>query len=305
MKELIKKSPVLMRAVRHSGLFLKAYFPKLRAKLAYRVAYGKRCDLKHPTTFSEKMLWLSLHTYRNNYTVMTLCDKYLVREYVAKHAGEQCLNKLLYVFQNIEDIDFKLLPQQFALKISQGCATNIFCANKNEYGEEQFRSVLHEWASGQRLYDKVMADVGGIPRKDLPKYYICEEYLKEDGKSSPTDYKIYCFNGIPKAILVISDRFENKTGLFMTPDWKVLAELSNAYKKPSVVYPRPASLDTMIDIAKKLSAPFPFVRVDMYDINGKAIFGEMTFFPNGCVHLQETMVEGKTMGELLELPISQ
>ncbi len=304
MKNIIKGSPILMRCISWLELFMKAYFPTLRAKIAYRIAYGKKCDLKQPKTLSEKLLWLSLNTYRNNKTVMELSDKYLVRNYVEKQAGKKYLNELFFVYNSIKDIDYQKLPQQFALKVSQGCATNVFCDDKTKLDKREFDKTLKNWGSGQRLYDKVMADVGGIPRKQLPKYYICEKLLQEKGKKSPTDYKIYCFNGVPKAILVISDRFEQKSGLFMSTNWEVLGELSGSYKKPSQIYSRPKSLDDMLLAAEKLSAPFPFVRIDMYDINGNAVFGEMTFFPNGCVHFQETQIDGKSMGETLVLPIS-
>lgn len=302
VKTLIKRNKKLLNLYTWMGLVLKAHFPVIHAKLAYRIAYGKRCNLNNPRTLSEKLLWLSLHTYRNNPLVMELSDKYLVRDFVSERASDKYLNELYYVFKRIEDIRFNNLPNQFSLKISQGCATNLFCKNKDAMGESYFYSVLEEWKTGQGVYDKIMANVGGVSRKQLPKYYICEKYLEDDDGRSPTDYKIYCFNGVPKAILVISDRFDNKTGLFMSTEWEVVGELSKPYKKPDIVYKKPKSLQEMLDVAKQLSEGFPFVRVDMYEIEGKAIFGEMTFFPSGCIKLQETIIDEKTMGELLILP---
>ncbi len=301
MKSSVKKIPAVKKTYSWLVAFAKAYFPETRAKVAYRVAYGKKCDLKKPKTFSEKLLWLSLNTYRNNPTVLKLCDKYLVREFITKKIGSQYLNELYSVYQSIEDIHFEDLPDSFALKVSQGCTTNIFCEDKAKFDRAVFNRTLAEWGSRQRLYDKMMADIGGVPVEKLEKYYICEKYLREPGKKSPTDYKIYCFKGVPKAILVISDRFAHKTGLFMNTDWTVLSELSGTYHKPEKVYDRPKSLEDMLVAAEKLSEGFPFVRVDMYDIEGQAIFGEMTFFPNGCIHLQETKIDGKTMGELLDI----
>lgn len=281
--------------------FMQTYMPKTRAKIEYYIAYHKKINLKNPQTFSEKLIWLSLHTYKNNPTVLNLCDKYLVREFVAKKVGNEILNELYYVWDDISKINYRDLPYSFALKVSQGCTTNLLCRDKSKLAETDFYQTINAWNKKQHIYDKMMANVGGIKVSELKKYYICEKYLFQDGQTTPIDYKIYCFNGIPKAILVISNRFENKTGLFMTPDWKVLSELSGHYSKPIKVYSRPESLSTMLDVAKKLSKGFPFVRVDMYDVQGKAIFGEMTFFPNGCINLQETSIDGKTMGELLDL----
>ena len=301
MQRFVKEIPWIKRIYSNMVAFAKAYFPKTRARVAYRVAYGKKCNLKTPQTFSEKLLWLSLNTYRNNPMVLKLCDKYLVREYIREKVGDGYLNDLYQVYNAIEDIHFDELPDSFALKVSQGCTTNIFCEDRKKFDRVTFEATLAEWSKGQKLYDKMMADIGGVPVSELKKYYICEKLLKEPGKKSPTDYKIYCFRGVPKAILVISDRFEKKTGLFMTPEWKVLSELTGHYRKPASVYKRPDSLDDMLYAARKLSEGFPFVRVDMYDIDGKAVFGEMTFFPNGCIHLQETDVDGRSMGELLDI----
>lgn len=301
MKAFLKKRPFIKETYSWLVAFAKAYLPRTRAKIAYKVAYGTNCNLDDPKTLSEKLLWLSLNTYRNNPLVLKLCDKYRVREYVSERIGDGYLNELYSVYTSIDDIHFNELPNSFALKVSQGCTTNIICENKKTFDEKKFNGTLKKWSESQRLYDKMMADIGGVPVNKLEKYYICEKYLKEPGKKSPTDYKIYCFNGEPKAILVISDRFGDKTGLFMNTDWTLLSELSGAYHRPEKIYDRPESLDDMLFAAKELSEDFPFVRVDMYNIEGKAIFGEMTFFPNGCVHLQETEIEGRPMGDLLDI----
>lgn len=301
LKEALKKIPLIKQAYGYCIAIAKAYMPKTRARIEYRVAYGKTCDFANPKTLSEKMLWLSLNTYRGNPLILKLCDKYLVREYVEEKIGHEYLNELYAVYEATDKIDFDQLPNSFALKVSQGCTTNIFCKDKKSYDRASFERTLASWGKNQKLYDKMMADIGGISLRELKKYYICEKYLEEEGQSSPTDYKIYCFQGVPRAILVIKDRFGNKTGAFMTPEWKFLHTLSGEYAMPKEEYPRPVSLGKMIDAAKKLSEGFPFVRVDMYDIGGKALFGEMTFFPNGCIHMQETEIDGKTMGELLDI----
>lgn len=295
------KNRLLLKPYNKIIEFMKAYMPETRAKLAYYIAYKKHCNLNEPRTFSEKLLWLSLNVYRNNPLILKLSDKYLVREYIIENGYEEILNELYFVWEDIEQIDFEKLPDRFALKMSQGCQSNIICSNKNDMDLNLFKAIIRSWSSGQFLYDKMMADIGGIPVRKLKKYYICEKYLEQDGKDVPTDYKIYCFNGIPKAILVIDDRFKEKSGMFMTPEWTFLSALRGPYKTPEKPFAMPKSLNKMLDIAKKLSEPFPFVRVDLYDIHGKTIFGEMTFFPNGCIKMQEANIDGKSMGDLLDI----
>lgn len=297
----LKKSTVIRKTYSKFISYYRAYSPRASAKLRYYIAYGEKIDLVNPKTFSEKLLWLSLNTYRSNIQIFELSDKYLVREYIKEKAGEDILNELYYVWESIDEIKLGNLPESFVLKLSQGCTTNILCKNKEDFNQGQLDSVLREWKSGQYLYDKQMADVGGLQVNDLKKYYICEKYLYQEGENSPIDYKFYCFNGEPKAILVIGDRYNDKTGIFMTPEWDVLSELKGGYKTPEKLFSKPKSLGMMIEIARKLSADFPFVRVDLYDISGKTIFGEMTFFPAGCIHMQETEINGISMGELLDI----
>jgi len=280
---------------------MQAYAPKLRARISYYAAYGRSCDLQNPQTLSEKLLWLSLNTYRNNSLILKCSDKYLVREYLAEQGCCDILNDLYYVWTTPEQIDFTILPSKFALKLSLGCTTNIICSDKSKLDLAEVKVQLRNWHKRQTIYNQMMAAVGGIKRKDLPRYFICEKYLGTENGAVPIDYKIYCFNGVPKAILVIGDRFNGKKSVFMTLDWIYLSKLDDNYQMPAVQFERPKSLGKMIQVAEKLSKPFPFVRVDFYDISGKTIFGELTFFPNGCVHMQETEIDGVSMGDLLDI----
>ncbi len=297
----LKKNKLLRKLYAKFINFYRAYFPTASAKLKYYIAYGEKINLTNPRTFSEKLLWLSLNTYRSNLQVLELSDKYLVRKYIKEKVGGNILNELYHVWEFPSEIKLEKLPESFALKLSMGCTTNVLCRNKANFAQEQLDSILKKWAYGQYLYDKQMADIGGIQVKDLTKYYICEKLLYQDGEDFPIDYKFYCFNGEPKAILVIGDRYKDKTGVFMTPKWEFLSELKGEYKVPGKPFTKPKSLDTMVEVARKLSADFPFVRVDLYDISGKTIFGEMTFFPSGCIKMQETDINGISMGDLLDI----
>jgi hypothetical protein len=301
MLNQLKKNRWINALYRALLAFGKAYMPITRARLAYWVTYRKALNLKHPTTFSEKLLWLSFHTYRNNPQIMRLSDKFFVRPYVTEVVGDHVLNPLLRVYEDLSDIRWEDLPSSFALKISQGCKTNLLVEDKAAIQPQLLSDTLQSWGTGQRLYDREMANIGGIALSDYKKVYVLEPFLSQPGEASPIDYKFYCFNGEPKAILVIQDRFGHKKGLFMSLDWQVLSHLTGSYQDPSGVFERPKGLEQMIEVAKKLSQPFPFVRVDLYDLDGRVVFGELTFFPNGCIGMQETVIDGKTMGEWLDL----
>ena len=80
MKDYLKRVHLIEKMYDKINLFGRAYFPETQAKLAYRIAYGEKCDISNPKTFSEKLIWLYLHTYRNNPQIMDLIDKYKVRK---------------------------------------------------------------------------------------------------------------------------------------------------------------------------------------------------------------------------------
>ena len=130
---------------------------------------------------------------------------------------------------------------------------------------------------------------------------ICEKFLENKDSSPLLDYKFYCFGGKVKAVLVIARPEDgDKAAVFMSPDWQVISRAAKIYKE-TLTPEKPKNLQDMFEAAEKLSQPFPFVRVDFYNCNGKALFGEMTFTPAAGVFTSETEVDGKTMGELLSI----
>jgi hypothetical protein len=66
--------------------------------------------------------------------------------------------------------------------------------------------------------------------------------------------------------------------------------------------PRPMGLDEMIEIAKKLSKQFPFVRCDLYDCKGKVYFGELTFYPEKGTGRFNPHQADNDVGAMLSLP---
>ena len=130
-------------------------------------------------------------------------------------------------------------------------------------------------------YDKRMEG----KRHPAPPQIIVERYLinEEDPTKALPDYKFFCFNGVPKYVVIYSDREENTHNysvMVYDMDWNAYPEFVNSRCPISDIIPRPSALEEMISIASRLSEPFPFVRVDLYLINGSPIFGEMTFTPD-------------------------
>lgn len=282
------------------------YSPNLYEQLRFYSNYHKFINREKPCTFSEKLLWLKHNTYSGNELILELMDKYYAREYVSDSGCGDTLTRLYFDTMDIREISYDVLPDSFALKRSRGCGANLVCNDKALLSESQLKQALEEWQNHQSLYDLGIERLGaGVAVPTL--HYICEECLCDSDGNLPHDYKFYCFNGRPLAILYIDDR-ENKIrggrarGCFMTTEWDFLSNLNEHYTKVDHIPNRPICLEKMLNVARILSSPFPFVRVDLYDIEGRTVFGELTFLPNGCIGACETEIKGMSMGSILRLP---
>jgi len=257
---------------RRSRRFLSNLLPD-RIVLArrFRRTFGRRLNLKNPQTFNEKLFWLMLY-YRTP-LVTRLADKYEVRGYVAERVGSERLNELYGVWDRVSDIDFDKLPDAFVLKVNWGWGANVFCPRRSDLDVRKTKEQLaawmrrsHYWLAREWCY------------KNIKPRIICERLLIDDEWGTPPDYKFFCFGGEPRFVKVHTDRFgQHGRGLFDL-DWQ---PTSFSYGPPSSGRPalRPKNLDDMLACARSLSQGLPFVRVDLYAITGRTVFGEMTWQP--------------------------
>lgn len=288
-----KIKQILKKLHKFNGDILKVFSPKLFTKYNYLVTFRKRLNLKKPKDFNEKIQWLKFN-YRNELMV-TCTDKYLVRDYVNNQISENILNELLYVYNAVEEIDWDILPNRFALKTTHGCGGNIICDDKSKLNLKDAIVKLNEWMktdyskiSGEWQYGKI------TPR------IICEKFLEDGSGKLPRDYKFYCFDGEPKVVLVISERESNIKLDFFDLKWNRL-HLSKPIHESKEIIKKPENLDVLLDYARKLSKPFPFVRADFYNVDGKPIFGELTFTPAAGMATYYTDYGANYLGELLKL----
>lgn len=270
--------------------------PELNSKIRYRHRFKKTLDLDHPKTLVEKLLWLKHRKYANDPLVKQCADKYAVREYIKKAGYEDILVDLYGVYDSPSEIDFDKLPNQFVLKWNFGSGFNIICPDKSKLDRQKTVKQLEEWGKV-----KCYRHAAELQYKNVTKKIICEKFLPADNEYGVIpDYKVYCFNGKPEAILVINDRGKTVKTEFFDKDWKPL-ENHGENLAPREPTKKPLCFDQMMAAAAALSAPFPFVRCDFYVVSNKLYFGEMTFTPAGSMYIYETKVHGKDMGDMLDL----
>lgn len=269
--------------------------PELNTQAHFFSAYKKFGNLKNPETFSEKLSWLKLNVYPTDTLVRQCADKVAVRDYVEACGLGDMLNEVHGIYDSFSAIPWEKLPESFVLKWNFGSGFNYICKNKVAENKAALQKKFDRWEK-----NKFWNYHAELQYKDCKKQIICERYLESD--SPLLDYKFYCFHGEAKAVLVISrPQGTAESAVFMSPEWEYLSDIPYRYSS-SFIPERPESLLEMVKAAEKLSAPFPFVRVDFYEWIGKPIFGEMTFTPATGVKPSETMVDGVSMGEMIVLP---
>lgn len=265
---------------------------KLVLSLYYHEHFGRWINWKKPQGFNAKEQWLKLN-YRN--PLMSVCaDKFRVREYVTERIGTTVLNELYGVYESPDEIAFETLPESFVLRVNHGCGYNIIVPNKKSLDITETKRRLARWLSIN--YHKLSRE---WHYKNIPRRIVAEKYLEETGGLK--DYKIYCFNGIPKYILVIfgRDSGDIAESIYDT-EWR-MQDFTRHHKLYPHTIPKPSSLKKMLEAATVLASGFPFVRVDMYNPESKVIFGEMTFHPGNGVNQFKPPEADLLWGNLLDL----
>ena len=266
-------------------------------RIFYRLSMNKKLDLSNPQTFNEKLQWLKLHDHRPEYTMMV--DKYKVRKYIADKLGEKYLIPLLGVWDNPDEIDFDVLPNQFVLKCNHNSGLGMcICKDKESLDINRIKKNLKK--GFKQNYYKYGRE---WPYKSVSRKIIAEKYMIDESGEELKDYKIHCFNGEPKFILVCSERFSD-SGLkenFYDIDWNLLNMRRPGHS--NTIYPieKPECLNEMLVLAKKLSKNMTFVRIDFYVINKHIYFGEITFYPATGMENFEPVDWDYRLGSLIDL----
>lgn len=244
--------------------------------LQYKIKLGRKLNLKNPQRFTEKLQWYKIH-YRN--PVMHQCvDKYLVRDYVKEKGLENILVPLIAHYKSIDEVRWDKLPNRFVMKTTHGGGglNVLVCNDKSQLDISE-------------VVQKLSFENKPVRKNTLGRewaYYglqpglVVEELLvnTENPEAGVNDYKIFCFNGKAECVVVDVDRYIGHKRNFYDAQWNNLHITSDCEAVDREV-PMPENFDTMKRIAEKLSEDFPFVRVDLYNINGKIYFGELTFYP--------------------------
>lgn len=276
---------------------IKALSKKLYISMQYKYITHHKLNWKNPLRYTEKLQVLRYYVYPKNDEVSRLAGRVGVRDYVKEKGYEETLIPCLGVYDRFEDIDFDALPNSFVLKASHASGWNILVRDKASFNKKEAKKKFDKWLNSdygkktvERHYSKIKPQI------------IIEQFIGDVHHLIP-EYKIHVFNGVAKNLYVVTGRGEDIRYTQLYVDWTPFdGSQFNGWKKADEVPPRPACFDEMVKMAEALAAPFPFVRVDLYELNGKIYFSEMTFTPaKGTLILDDDPTDF-LMGEWLTLP---
>lgn len=293
------------------GMLFSIVSTVLPVKTAHRIRYyhwyHKWPDLDDPKRFTEKMMWLTYYNKKyNKKLIQRTYDKYLVREYVKNKGLESILVPLYGNYKNAGEIDFNTLPKEYILKATQSSGQNIIVIDNNKLNFEQITRHIEKWLKQKKWVDRFQ---GYYYTKE--ETINCEELLHDSEGKIPTDIRVCCCNGKAKWIYcdidTTDERMKHKSAYnreYFDTDWNYLpVDNKNRTRidKDNPTLSKPENLKRIIDVAEKLAGDFVFVRVDLYDINNKIYFGELTPIPGVHGGFQPDEWD-YTFGEMIDLP---
>ena len=271
-------------------------FPKLindekHAKILFWIIFGYFPDLKNPKTMNEYICATKISDEKLDYWRYT--DKYEVRKYVAETIGEKYLNRVVGIYDDFDSIDFDELPNAFAMKATHGSSYNVIVSDKSKLNIPAARKRFNKWLKENFYY------------KDREKNYkliqpriMCDAFLQpKDGQLE--EYKLFCFRGkvgfIQHNKQINGSRYDN----IFDHEWKLLPVKYGYDGFPGDVAPENGG--ELVSLAEKLAAPFLFVRVDLYNVDGRIVFSELTFHSGGGLIPFQPKQYDREFGKLLGL----
>ena len=272
----------------------------LKKKFKNRLGY--ELNLNSPSTFNEKLQWLKIHD--RNPLYHTLVDKIKVKEYVSAKIGEEYIIPTYGIWNKVEEIDWKTLPDSFVLKVSHDSGGVFICKDKNKVDLNNIASIINE-----HLRRDYYLSCREWPYKNLERKVLAEQLLVDNRSDNGDliDYKFYCFNGCPTYLYVSQGLSNHSTAKisFLDLDWNLAPFGRDDYDSFVIPPEKPPCLQEMIDIASTLANGMPFVRVDLYNVNNKIYFSELTLYPCSGMMPFSPPEYDKALGDLLDLTIEK
>jgi hypothetical protein len=252
--------------------------------------HHRRLRLRHPLEFCEKVQWRIVNDRRE--LIAVTCDK-LKSKAVADAAGVR-VPKTYWHGTDVQELAAVGLAEHWVLKPNHRCRLVHFGTGSPDI--DSLRRLTKGW-----LRNAQTIDLGEWGYSQAEAALLVEETIGEPG-TPPSDYKFFVFDGEPRVIQVDRDRFTAHRRRFYTTDWEPL-DTRQGVATLDDIQPRPPFLTEMLSVARRLGAPYDFIRVDLYHESGEIIFGELTAYPGGGVRPFHPRDLDRLLGSHWHLPV--
>ncbi len=250
-------------------------------------------DLRNPRSFNEKIQWLKL--YYQDPRITQCADKYAVKDYIAKTIGEEYAVPTIASWDDPDQIDFDNLPERYVLKVNWSSGYNIVVPDRSRLDVEKARAQIRSW---MMPYHNSYYHLFNWGFRHMKPVVYAEEYLEESN-----DYKFHICDGRFQYLLIVMDRGSEENATFTWFDKEFNALPFSRCDRPADSPPKkPLHYEKMIELAEKLAEPFPFVRVDFYESEGRIYVGEMTFYSGSGLKRFKPVEWDYRLGEAIHLP---
>ena len=262
------KNPLLIYSYL-STLGVTKFVPdRVHLKIMYRAHLGRKLDLTNPKAFNEKIQWLKLYDRKPIYSVMA--DKLRAKQWAGSIIGDRYIVPAIGHWEDVDQIDIDLLPDSFVLKTNHDCGGVLVCKDKSEFNLIEAKRFLsmhmksnYYWFGREWQYSRITPCV------------FAEKYL-DDGGEDLFDYKVLCFEGVPRFIQLHRGRTSFHTEDMYDADWNLVDIEWVDYPQTGSPIPRPCALDEMLMLSEKLAKGLHHLRVDWFIVDGKLYLGELT-----------------------------
>ena len=264
----------------------------LYAMWLFRRHQGRFPSMDSPSLYSDRLFKMKTDGAFFEPLRQFVSDKEFMKYYVGGAVGWEHNIETFQVLRKPTDLDtLKLDRFPCVLKPAHACGPVLFITDPEQPID---RELLKSWFALDYYKDSREQNY-----KYLTPKIIVEEFFSLDGQTIPSDYKIFCFEGVPKVVQVDTGRFRQMTRILYDTEWNRLP-FTIIYPNRSEDDPKPRQLEKMLDIAARLSQPFSFIRVDMYTDGVKVKVGELTNSP-GSANANLIPSEGELiLGKLFE-----
>lgn len=297
IKSFINNPYRLLLVLKSKGCDFSFVPDDMYLQLLYKATLNKKLNLKNPKTFNEKLQWLKLYDRNPIYT--TMVDKAACKEYFKTLIGGEYIIPTIGVYTSFDEIDFSVLPQKFVIKTTHDSGGVVICRDKNQFDENSAKDIINK--SLKRNYYMGARE---WPYKDVKPRIIIEEYLDCIESAGLIEYKIFCFDGVPKLFLVCKG---NAHGAGRTNDMYDIdfnhIPVNLTYPNAREIMVKPKEYEKLLEIASKISSGIPQLRVDTYVADGKIYIGEATFFHDGGYCKFEPDEYDLEFGQYIHLPL--